>query len=159
MTIRTHSARMPRPAPAKPRAHTYSTTEMLQILRRMAAPDGTLSRPTYIKRRGNHQPTAHLFELRFGTWNRALVTAGLTVTPQPEQFIGVGVRWTRQQMIKAIDDCAHATGSTSLRAYEAWRTDAQHPQKNAPPAATIRARMGSWSLVTLMACHPRTHIV
>ena len=44
------------------------------------------------------------------------------------------------------------TGSTALSVYEAWRTDPEHPRTDAPPAATIRFRIGSWSRATQLAC-------
>lgn len=149
----------PTPARTKHGPIVYSDEQMLEILRQLAGEDRAMSRPTYAKRRGTHHPAPALFEMRFGSWNKALATAGLLTTSQPAQLTESCAKWSLEQMIQAIIDCADQTGSTTLRAYEAWRTNPDRRTTQAcetPPAMTIRARFGSWAVATARAFPPQS---
>ncbi len=135
--------------PAATRTHpiVYSDAEMLWTLRRLAMGEHTLGRASFLARRRDGDPSYDLYEHRFGTWNAALERAGLVPTDQPIQLVGATTKWTETQLLDALRQCAEETGSSALRTYEAWRTD----RPGMPPAATIRARMGSWSHATTLA--------
>lgn len=130
----------------------YSDEEMLFILMRLADQNLVLSRRDYENRKAHSDPHVHLYESRFGTWGRALELAGLVPTEQPEQLQGITTRWSLDDLVDAIRCCLHDTGRSSILAYEAWRTDPQHPQPEMPSASTIRFRFGSWSAATALAC-------
>ncbi|MEV7952878.1 hypothetical protein [Streptomyces sp. NPDC088141] len=72
---------------------------------------------------------------------------------QPQQLHAATTKWTQEQLIAAIRRCRLVTGSTTLAAYEAWRTDPADLKDDVPPATTIRFRMGSWSRATELACN------
>lgn len=136
------------PAPSKRGPIVYSDGELLVALRDLAQGELTLSRPDYERRRRPADPSTPLFERRFGSWNKALLRAGLEVVEQPLQLQGASTRWQIDQLIDAIRRCRQQIGSTALADYEVWR---KH-QETAPPASTIRYRLGSWSRATELAC-------
>ncbi|MEW1548458.1 homing endonuclease associated repeat-containing protein [Streptomyces tsukubensis] len=145
-----HAAHVPAPMKAGP--VVYTDRELLSALVRVAQGEGTIGRRTFERRRMGAGPSAALYERRFGSWNRALELAGLDVVAQPEQLRDATTKWTQEQLIAAIRWCLLGTGSTTLAAYEAWRTDPENPKSDVPPATTIRFRMGSWSRATELAC-------
>lgn len=143
------------PAPAKPGPIVYTDEQMLRALSRCAEADASLSRSDYVRRRRADDPSAQLFERRFGSWNKAaLERAGLATTEQPVQFQGATTKWTEEMIVDAVQKCWQRTGSTSVAVYEAWRTGDRDGVRrdHVPPAATIRFRMGSWSRATALAC-------
>ncbi|MEV7872506.1 hypothetical protein AB0P17_41810 [Streptomyces sp. NPDC088124] len=140
------------PATTKSGPVVYTDRELLGVLIRLAQGEGTLGRRTFEQRRRGAGPSAALYERRFGSWNRALELAGLDAVAQPEHLRDATTKWTQEQLIAAIRWCLLVTGSTTLAAYEAWRTDPANPKSDVPPANTIRFRMGSWSRATELAC-------
>ncbi|MFJ9901181.1 homing endonuclease associated repeat-containing protein [Streptomyces sp. NPDC091280] len=136
----------------KPGPVVYTDRQLLCVLIRLAQSERTLGRRTFEHRRGDADPSAPLYERRFGSWNRALELAGLTVIEQPQQLQTATTKWTQGQLIAAIRRCLRETGSTTLAAYEDWRTDPTDLKGDVPPATTIRFRMGSWSRATKLAC-------
>ncbi|WP_371792889.1 hypothetical protein OG285_31610 [Streptomyces sp. NBC_01471] len=140
------------PAPLKPGPVVYTDRQLLSVLIRLAQGESTLGRRTFKRRRRNTDPSAPLYERRFGSWNSALELAGLDAVAQPEQLQDATTKWTQGQLIDAIQRCLQATGSTTLAAYEAWRTEPADLKSDAPPANTIRFRLGSWSRATELAC-------
>lgn len=145
-----HAAHVP--APMKPGPIVYTDRQLLRVLIRLAQGESALGRRTFERRRRGTDPSAPLYERRFGSWNRALELAGFTVTEQPQQLRTATTKWTQEQLIAAIQQCLRETGSTTLAAYEAWRTDSADLKGDVPPATTIRFRMGSWSRATELAC-------
>ncbi|MCJ0875606.1 homing endonuclease associated repeat-containing protein [Streptomyces sp. AP-93] len=141
------------PAPMKPGPVVYTDQQLLRVLIRLAQGESILGRRTFEHRRGDADPSAPLYERRFGSWNRALELAGLDTVAQPEQLQDATTKWTQEQLIAAIRRCLLVTGSTTLAAYEAWRTDPANPKSDVPPATTIRFRMGSWSRATELSCN------
>jgi hypothetical protein len=139
------------PAPAKPGPIVYTDRQLLNALRRLTLNEPTIGRRTFDQRRRSSDPTSQLYERRFGSRSRALEIAGLATVEQPPHLQGATTKWTEQQILDALRTCQRCTGSTSVAAYEAWRTDAECPQTNAPPATTIRFRMRSWSRATQLA--------
>jgi hypothetical protein len=137
----------------KPGLVVYTDQQLLRVLIRLAQGECTLGRRMFEQRRGDADPSAQLYERRFGSWNRSLELAGLNTVTQPEQLQNATTKWTQEQLITAIRRCLRATGSTTLAAYEAWRTDPANLQSDVPPATTIRFRMGSWSRATELACN------
>lgn len=123
----------------------YSDEELLNTLRRLAQGELTLGRRTYEQRRHEDDPSAHLYTHRFGSWNKALVAAGLSRTTQPVQLQDATTKWAEPQMLAALRDCRSETGTLTVRAYEAWRLNPVHPKLHVPPATSIRARFGQWS--------------
>ncbi|MBK3584461.1 hypothetical protein JHN49_12250 [Streptomyces sp. MBT57] len=140
------------PAPMKPGPVIYTDQQLLRALIRLAQGESTLGRRMFEQRRRDADPSAPLYERRFGSWNRSLELAGLDTVTQPEQLQDATTKWTQEQLIAAIRRCQLVTGSTTLAAYEAWRTDPANPESGVPPATTIRFRMGSWSRATELAC-------
>ncbi|MFJ6759950.1 MULTISPECIES: homing endonuclease associated repeat-containing protein [unclassified Streptomyces] len=140
------------PAPMKPGPVVYSDQQLLRVLIRLAQGERLLGRREFEQRRGDADPSSPLYERRFGSWNRAIELAGLDTVAQPEQLQFATTKWTQEQLIAAIRRCLLVTGSTTLAAYEAWRTDPADPKSDVPSAATIRFRMGSWSRATELAC-------
>ncbi|WP_338675975.1 hypothetical protein V1460_25625 [Streptomyces sp. SCSIO 30461] len=140
------------PAPMKSGPVVYTDRELLGMLIHLAQGEGTLGRRTFEQRRRGAGPSAALYERRFGSWNRALESAGLDAVAQPGHLRDATTKWTQEQLIAAIRWCLLVTGSTTLAAYEAWRTDPANPKTDVPPATTIRFRMGSWSRATELAC-------
>ncbi|MDX3019990.1 homing endonuclease associated repeat-containing protein [Streptomyces acidiscabies] len=136
----------------KPGPVVYTDRQLLCALIRLAQGENTLGRRTFEQRRRDTDPSAPLYERRFGSWNRALECAGLAVIEQPQQLQAMTTKWTREQLIAAIRQCLQETGSTTLAAYEAWRTDPADLKSDVPPATTIRFRMGGWSRATELAC-------
>src|SRR5690606_19638866 len=136
------------PAPTRPCPQVHSDAHLLATLRRLAQGERTLSRRSYDQRRRRDDPVSSLYEFRFGTWNAALRRAGLAPIEQPRHLQDVCARWTVEQMLDALGRCLAETGKSTLRAYEAWRAG----RDDAPPAITIRARLGSWSAATHAAC-------
>ncbi|TLS44955.1 hypothetical protein FE633_17590 [Streptomyces montanus] len=140
------------PAPMKSGPVVYTNQQLLHVLIHLAQGENTLGRRTFEQRRRGTDPSAPLYERRFGSWNRALELAGLAVIEQPQQLQTATTKWTQKQLIAAIRQCRRETGSTTLAAYEAWRTDPADLKGDVPPATTIRFRMGSWSRATELAC-------
>lgn len=130
----------------------YTDDELLNTLRRMSQGEPTLGRRTYENRRSGTDPSAHLFTHRFGSWNRALERAGLTVIRQPLQLQEATPKWSDPQMLAALRDCRREMGTWSVRTYEAWRTDRSHPRLDVPSAISIRTRFGRWSEAIERAC-------
>ncbi|MFC8125441.1 homing endonuclease associated repeat-containing protein [Streptomyces sp. NPDC057302] len=145
-----HAAHVP--APMKPGPVVYTDRQLLCVLVRLAQGESTLGRRTFEQRRREADPSAPLYERRFGSWNRAIELAGLDAVAQPEQLQHATTKWTQEQLIAAIRRCLLETGSATLAAYQAWRTDPANPKSDVPPATTIRFRMGSWSRATDLAC-------
>ncbi|UQA91361.1 homing endonuclease associated repeat-containing protein [Streptomyces halobius] len=145
-----HAAHVP--APMKPGPVVYTDRQLLRVLIRLAQGESSLGRRTFERRRRDADPSAPLYERRFGSWNRALELAGLAVIEQPQQLRTATTKWTQEQLIAAIRQCLRETGSTTLAAYGAWRTDPADLKGDVPPATTIRFRMGSWSRATELAC-------
>ena len=139
------------PAPTKPGPVVYTDRQLLNALRRPALNEPTIGLRTFDQRRHSSDPTSQLYERRFGSWSRALETAGLTTIEQPRHLQGATTKWTEPAILEALRNCQRCTGSTTVAAYEAWRTDADCPQTDAPPATTIRFRMRSWSRATHLA--------
>ena len=140
------------PSPAKNGPVVYTDEDMLSAIRRLSGGERTLSRPMFNHRRSNTDPSAALFEARFGSWNKALEMAGLETTTQPEQLQGVTTKWSQEQLLQALRRCLTETGSTALQCYESWRKNHLDPDAELPPAVSIRKRMGSWSRATSLAC-------
>lgn len=145
-----HAAHVP--ASMKPGPVVYTDQQLLRVLIRLAQGESILGRRTFEQRRGDADPSAPLYERRFGSWNRALELAGLDPVAQPEQLQDATTKWSQEQLIAAIRRCLLVTGSTTLAAYEAWRTDPTDLKSDVPLATTIRFRMGSWSRATELAC-------
>ncbi|WP_240152208.1 homing endonuclease associated repeat-containing protein [Streptomyces mobaraensis] len=145
-----HAAHVP--APMKPGPVVYTDQQLLRVLTRLAQGESTLGRRMFEQRREDADPSAPLYERRFGSWNRALELAGLETVAQPEQLQDATTKWSQEQLIASIRRCLLVTGSTTLAAYEAWRTDPASPKPGVPPATTIRYRIGSWSRATELAC-------
>ncbi|MGW6602284.1 homing endonuclease associated repeat-containing protein [Streptomyces sp. NPDC055036] len=141
-----HAAHVP--ALMKPGPVVYTDQQLLRLLIRLAQGERTLGRRTYEQRRGDADPSAPLYERRFGSWNRSPELAGLDTVAQPEQLQDATTKWSQEKLITAIRRCLLVTGSTTLAAYKAWRTDPANPKSDVPPASTIRFRMGSWSRAT-----------
>ncbi|MFE7120766.1 homing endonuclease associated repeat-containing protein [Streptomyces sp. NPDC057654] len=140
------------PAPTKSGPVVYTDQQLLHVLIHLSQGEKTLGRRTFKRRRRRTDPSVPLYERRFDSWNRALELAGLAVTEQPQQLQCATTKWTQEQFIAAIRQCLRETGSTTLATYEAWRTDPADLKDGAPPATTIRFRMGSWSRATDLAC-------
>ncbi|WP_434598214.1 homing endonuclease associated repeat-containing protein [Streptomyces sp. A5-4] len=140
------------PAPMKSGPVVYTDQQLLHVLIDLAQEEDTLGRRTFEQRRRGTDPSAPLYERRFGSWNRALDLAGLAVIEQPQQLQTATTKWPQEQLIAAIRQCLQERGSTTLAAYEAWRTDPADLKGEVPPATTIRFRMGSWSRATELAC-------
>ncbi|MFB7594655.1 homing endonuclease associated repeat-containing protein [Streptomyces sp. NPDC056160] len=140
------------PAPTKAGPVVYTDQQLLYVLVRLAQGEGTLGRRTFARRRRGTDPSASLYERRFGSWNCALELAGLAVNEQPQQLQTVTTKWTQEQLIAAIRQCLRETGSTTLAAYETWRKNPADLTGDVPPATTIRFRMGSWSRAARLAC-------
>ncbi|WP_424862879.1 homing endonuclease associated repeat-containing protein [Streptomyces sp. MMS24-I29] len=134
----------------------YSDEELLRTLKRLAQGGATLSRREFEPRRQDSDPSAPLYERRFGRWNRALECAGLDTVEQPEHLRRATKKWTRAQLVAAVRQCLTETGSTTVAAYETWRAGPANQGVDLPPATTIRYRMGSWSRVTALACASET---
>lgn len=126
----------------------FSDEEILSLLNERAGSDGRLPRNAYAQTREHGEPTAHCIELRFGTWNQAIVTAGLIPTLRPVRREDRGPDFSDAQILDALRACQAATGNSSLRCYEDWRKTARG---TIPSAGTIRARFGSWSAATAYA--------
>lgn len=139
------------PALTKPGPIVYTDRQLVNALRRLALNEPTIGRRTFDQRRRSTDPTSQLYERRFGSWSRALEIAGLETVEQPRHLQGATTKWTEPQILDALRSCLRYTGSTSVTAYEAWRTNADCPQTDVPPATTIRFRMGSWSRATRLA--------
>lgn len=139
MTRRRHT-----PHPGKLGAMAYTDHQLLAALQHHALGDRTLSRAQYSQRRGDTDPSTPLYDRRFGSWNEALIRAGLEPTVQAPQLQGVSTKWTDQSMLDSIRRGLAATGKTTINAYEDWRRSL--PEDDAVPSASvIRVRMGSWS--------------
>ncbi|WP_181273540.1 homing endonuclease associated repeat-containing protein [Brevibacterium oceani] len=132
------------PAPTKTGAVVFTNQDMLDALRRHARADGALPRNRYRDRRASEEPSAHLFELRFGTWNAALAAAGLRCTPRSPRRDACDPAFSHASMLDAIRSAAADTGSTTIRAYEGWREELADALL-VPSAQTIRARFGGWA--------------
>lgn len=142
------------PAPTKPGPIVYTDQQLLSRLRSLALGEPTLGRRTYDRRRDPDDPSRALYEARFGSWGKALKRAGLSAITQPAHLHGATTRWTIPQLIAAVRRCRDETGSTTVAAYEAWRTGSATSETTKPampPAATIRFRLGSWSRATRIA--------
>lgn len=139
------------PAPAKPGPIVYADEQMLAALRRLSLGEPTLGRAAFLSRRRGDDPSYPLYERRFGSWNRALELAGLAVTEQPQQLQGATTKWSEDQLLDALRRCLSDAGSTTVAAYEAWRAGLP-ADRPAPPTATIRYRLRSWSRATALAC-------
>ena len=146
MTHRRHT-----PHPGKLGPIVYTDRQLLAALRRHALGDHTLSRIQYSQRRGDADPSTPLYERRFGSWNEALIRAGLEPTVQAPQLQGATTKWTDQGMLDAIRRCLAATGKTTIDTYEDWRRSLPKDDP-VPGASIIRVRMGSWSAATSRAC-------
>lgn len=144
-------------APTKPGAMVFSETDLITTLQTHALPDGTLPRNRYQQVRDHHEPSAHLFELRFGTWNQALSAAGLRPISRSPKRAACDPTFSHAAMLAALQAAARATGSTTIRAYDAWRSDLNQPRL-IPSAQTIRARFGGWAVAAELAAstHPQT---
>ncbi|MFD9868567.1 homing endonuclease associated repeat-containing protein [Streptomyces niveus] len=140
------------PVPMKAGPAVYTDQQLLRVLIHLAQGEDTLGRRTFEQRRRGTDPSASLYERRFGSWNRALELVGLAVIEQPQHLQNATTKWTQEHLIAAIRRCLAVTGSTTLAAYEAWRTDPVDLKVDVPPATTIRFRMGSWSRATELAC-------
>lgn len=141
-------------APTKPGAMVFSDADLVTTLRNHALGDGTLPRNRYQQVRDRHEPSAHLFELRFGTWNRALVTADLRPVSRSPKRAACDPTFSHDVMFQALSAAAKATGSTTIRAYESWRSDLEQPRQ-VPSAQTVRARFGQWSTAVQLAAQTR----
>lgn len=133
------------PAPTRPGPVLYTDAQMIKTLKRLAQGQTTLSRTMFTHRRAGTDPSAALYESRFGTWNNALRHAGLTPIEQDIQLQGTTTKWHYGQLINALQHFMAETGTTSCNAYEAWRQHPTNTKRALPPAATIRYRLGSWS--------------
>lgn len=121
----------------------FSDEDMYAALRRVAGNAIELSRPAYAQGRYITEPSPALYESRFGSWGRACMLAGLMPTTQPPQLVGATTKWDDESLVQAlVDFLDDSPESTSIRAYEQWRTD-HRPEL--PPAASIRYRMKSWN--------------
>lgn len=144
----------PTPAPTKAGALVFSDAHLLALMCHLAYGEKSLSRNLFAARREETDPIAHLYELRFGSWNKALLAAGLNPMEQPLQLQGATTKWNNESMCAAIMRCYRETGSTALAAYESWRTHpSRGPEDSLPAATTIRARFGKWSVATATACN------
>lgn len=141
-------------APTKPGAMVFSDAELIATLRTHALPDETLPRNRYAQHREPDEPSAHLFELRFGTWNQALSAAGLRPMPRSPKRAACDPTFSHAAMLAALRTAARATGSTTIRAYEFWRARLDQPGR-APSAQTVRARFGKWSTAAALAADGR----
>lgn len=145
------------PAPTKAGPLVFSDEQLLELLRDLTDGDNTLSRNSFAARRLESDPIAHLYELRFGSWNQALAAAGLNTIEQPPQLKGLTTKWDNDTMCAAIALCRDETGNTALAVYESWRTHPSNQHRlDLPPATTIRARFGKWSTATALVCAPPT---
>lgn len=144
------------PAPTKAGPLVFSDAHLLALLCYLAHGESTLGRNLFTARRVETDPTAHLYELRFGSWNLALAAAGLDITVQPLQLQGATTKWDNESMCAAIRLCLKDTSSTALAVYETWRTHPSQTNTQLPPAASIRARFGKWSVATAQACQTTT---
>lgn len=148
---------MPITVHSKPGPLVYTDEQMLAVLCRLAGPDGRLGRRAFERLRHPTDPSASLYERRFGSWGQALELAGLATTPQPDHLRPTATRWTARQLIDAVAeyldyaDSTNSAGSTNpatAAGYDAWRSTQAH---HAPPLGTIRYRLGSWSRATELA--------
>src|SRR2546421_6701477 len=98
------------PAPMKPGPVVYTDQQLLCVLIRLAQEENTLGRRTFEQRCRGTDPSASLYERRFGSWNRALELAGLAVIEQPQQLQTATTKWTQEQLIAAIRQCLRETG-------------------------------------------------
>src|SRR4029079_6417916 len=82
------------PAPMKSGPVVYTDQQLLHVLIHLAQGENTLGRRTFELRRRGADPSAPLYERRFGSWNRALELAGLAVIEQPQQLQTATTKWT-----------------------------------------------------------------
>lgn len=130
-----HAAHVP--APMKPGPVVYTDRQLLCVLIRLAQGESTLGRRTFEQRRRDADPSVPLYERRFGSWNRAIELAGLDAVAQPEQLQDATTKWPQEQLIAAIRPCLLETGSTTLAAYETWRTDRADLKGDVPSATEL----------------------
>lgn len=142
------------PAPTKNGPVVYTDVEMIKTLKRLAQGQRTLPRNLFSHRRHEDDPSAALYELRFGSWNAALVLAGLTPVEQDPQLQGATTKWTAEKLIDALQLFLKNTESCSLATYASWRKHPSNSRHTLPPAATIRYRLGSWSRAIALATAP-----
>lgn len=132
----------------------HSDRSMLMALRRLVQGERSLSKHDFRRRKLSTDASVPLYERRFGSWNKALLAAGLMATEQPFQLQGASPTcWSDQQMLAAIARCHEATDSTALLVYEHWREShsPSHRRLHIPAASSIRYRFGRWSKAVALA--------
>lgn len=126
-------------------ARRYTDASIIASLQRVAAGETLLSRPAYARRRGPGDPSTGLIEFRFGTWNSALVAAGIAVTDQDPQLQGSAPSWTEEELTAALQRCHDAMGKVNVIVYSRWRL-ALDDLHSVPSPALINIRIG-WANV------------
>lgn len=130
--------------PAKSSDRTWSEEEILQAV----ATAGTYAYPLAA---GDYEKLLHTGEVRgpsaariiqlYGNWSGACRRAG--VEPTAPRRGGYQSRWTDADMLAFVCDYLQAPGGRgTFGGFDIWRREAG---VEAPSAALLRARLGSWS--------------
>lgn len=127
----------------------YTTEELLEMLRiANAAADGILSVEQFSRfgklrklEDGRPWPTHQTFLLRFGSWRRALLAAGLPANAS--SAVTGRISYTRADCLEALRTVAGRLGRVpSANQYEVV---ARESRGELPSLATVRNRLGGWA--------------
>lgn len=136
--------------PTRPAPKRYSDQELIDFLRKAAhGHDGPLTLARYGKlarRWGRRWPTADTYRARFGSWRRALETAGVPVrSPQARR----GPFIDRDECVAAVRRVVHTLGK--LPTGEEYERFARKSGESMPSLETVKNRCEGWRQALRMA--------
>jgi HNH endonuclease len=123
---------------------THTDTEIVDHLRSSWGLSGSTSVAAYRSYCKEHPKATRYLSVvkRFGSWEAALVRAGLD-SSRASKFIR-GKEFTDQYVAESLQQCAKTVGrAPTISEYEQWRRQLG-PEHRIPGSAILRRRYGGW---------------
>ena len=128
----------------------WSEEDILAAIRLAADERGGVTRAAYKKtvraaaEAGRSLPSHSTVEVRLGSWNRAVLLAGLQHGHTPKTL-----KWSDREIIKSVAAyvkwCASTMSVMSSEGYQGWARRSRRPS-----LTIVCERMGSWNAALLM---------
>jgi hypothetical protein len=127
----------------------WTEDDILAAIRLAADERGSITRIAYktavrdAAEAGRSLPSASTIETRLGSWNRAVLLAGLQHGHTPKTF-----KWSDREIVKSVALYVKWAASTmtviGAEGYQSWAR-----QRNRPSLSVTCERMGSWNTALL----------
>lgn len=134
--------------------HSKSDPRVIEVRKHLLKLSKKLTRPIaendyldYRSKHANHLPSIATVSSLFGSWDEALIAAGLDPNKSSEDLD----RLTDEELIQAIHDASEGLGCVpSTHAYDRWRGEyiasgeRWRSRENPPSSSVIRKWLGFW---------------